>query len=211
MIRINLLPQKREMRREVGQGWIVAIMLVTALEIVILAFYHQVNLQELAKQKQLNSELEAQSAQIELTVKNHQQVKEQLQSLRSREEAINKLQTARTGPTAVLLELARLLTVGRGPTVDPDRLAQLSKDNPLAVFNASWDAHRLWLSSFTEHDRVVKIEGLARDGEDVSELARRLSLSNYFYEVKLLPAVREVDSKFKLDLVRFQLQAKVRY
>ena len=44
----------------------------------------------------------------------------------------------------------------------------------------------MWLTSFQESERVAKIEGLARDGDDVSELARRLNLSVYFAEVKLL-------------------------
>jgi type IV pilus assembly protein PilN len=211
VIRINLLPQKREVRRDSGQGWLVAVMLVTAVEVIILVLYHQVKLQELNKQKAINSELEAQAAQIESTVKNHAQVKQQLAALRSREEAIAKLQEARSGPTAVLLELAKVLTVGRGPTVDPDRLAQLAKDNPNAVFNVGWDVRRLWLQNFTERDRVVKIEGFARDGEDVSELARRLSLSNYFHEIKLLPSDRVKDASSKVEVIKFQLQAKVRY
>jgi type IV pilus assembly protein PilN len=211
VIRINLLPQKREVRREASQGWLVAVMLVAAVEVIGLVLYHQIKLQELNKQKAINSELESQAAQIESAVRNHEQVKQQLASLRAREEAIAKLQTARSGPTAVMLELARMLTDGRGPSVDPDRLAQLSKDNPLAVFNPGWDVRRLWIISFTEHDRVVKMEGFARDGEDVSELARRLNLSNSFSDVKLLPSVREVDAKTKVDLMKFQLQAKVRY
>jgi type IV pilus assembly protein PilN len=95
--------------------------------------------------------------------------------------------------------------------VDPDLLAQLRRDNPTIVFNPGWDARRLWLTSFQESDRVAKIEGLARDGDDVSELARRLNLSVYFAEVKLLPAVRSVDPDTKLELIKFQLQSKMRY
>ena len=211
MIRINLLPQKREARRDSGQGWLVAVMLLTALEVIILILYHQVKAGELTRQKNQNSELEKQCSQIVLTVKNHQQVKQQLQGCRAREEAITKLKAARTGPTAVLLEVARILTPGGGPTADSERIAQLSKDNPLAVPNASWDARRLWLTSFTEHERLVKIEGLARDGDDVSELAKRLMVSNYFSDVKLLPATSETDSKTKLAVKHFLLQAKVRY
>ena len=211
MIRINLLPQKREARREASQGWLVAVMLVTALEVIILVLYHQLQLQDLARQKTINSELASQAQQIETAVQNHEAVKKQLGVLRAREEAIGKLQTARSGPTAVLLELAHVLTEGRGPSVDADKLAQLSKDNPLAVFNPGWDTKRLWLTSFAEKDRMVKIEGYARDGEDVSELARRLGLSNYFTDVKLLPAAREVDAKTKVEVVKFQLQTKVRY
>jgi hypothetical protein len=58
---------------------------------------------------------------------------------------------------------------------------------------------------------VVKLVGLARDGEDVSEFLRRLSLSDYFYDVKLLPATKSVDPTSKLELVKFEMSAKVRY
>ena len=64
---------------------------------------------------------------------------------------------------------------------------------------------------FQESERVVKIDGLARDGDDVSELARRLNLSVDFTDVKLLPASKAVDTDSKLDVIRFQLQAKMRY
>ena len=128
-----------------------------------------------------------------------------------KEDAIAKLQSARTGPTAVLLELARIMTPGRGPSVDPERLNQLRRDNPLAVFNPSWDARRLWLTKFVEQQRKVRLEGVARDGEDVSELARRLQLSSLFHDVRLLPAKKQRDAKTGLDLVTFQLEAKVRY
>ena len=57
----------------------------------------------------------------------------------------------------------------------------------------------------------MKVGGLARDGEDVSEFLRRLSLSDYFYEVKLLPATKSIDPLTKLELVKFEMSAKVRY
>src|SRR5262249_35293129 len=102
------------------------------------------------------------------------------------------------------------LTRDKGPTADPERLAQLKKDNPLSVYNPSWDTRRLWLTNYVESDRVVKIEGLARDGSDVSELAQRLRLSTYFYDAALLPGKKEAE-KDKLELVTFALQLKVRY
>lgn len=211
MIRINLLPQKREARRDSGQGWLIVIMVAIAVEVVILGLYHQVKLQELAKQKQVNSELTNQISEIQATVKNHTEVKKKLEVLRAREDAITKLQVARSGPTAVLLELSRILTVGRGPSITPEELMQKKKDNPQDVHNVGWDARRLWMLSFKENQRVVKIEGVGHDGEDVSELARRLSLSKYFEDVVLLPAQQQVDADSKLNVVKFQLQSKVRY
>jgi len=211
VIRINLLPQKREARREGGQGWLIAVMIVVVLEVVVLGLYHQLKLQDLAKQRQVNQELNAQIAQIQSTVKNHDEVKQKLSVLRAREEAIAKLQAARSGPTAVLLELSRILTTGRGPTIPEDELQQKRKDSPNEVHNLGWDARRLWLSSYVEHERVVKLEGWAVDGEDVSELARRLALSQYFGDVVLLPGNRQTETATKMSVVKFQLQAKVRY
>jgi len=213
LIRINLLPQKRELKRgpEADQRWLLVVLGVVVAEIVLLFLLHQVKREELAKQVRKNAELSSQIEQIKKTVANHADVKAQLETLRAREDAIQKLQQARSGPTAVLLELSRVLTQGHGPSVDPDVLAQLRRDNPTAAYNPVWDPKRLWLTSFQETDRVVKIDGLARDGDDVSELARRLNLSMYFADVKLLPASKTVDVESKLDVIGFQLQAKMRY
>ena len=213
MIRVNLLPERREARRglDANQGWLLIVLAVFVVEIVLLFLFHQVKREELAKQMRSNEEVSRQIEQIKKTVANHAEIKAQLEVLRAREEAITKLQEARSGPTAVLLELSRVLTNGHGPTIDPDVLAQLRRDNPTAVYNPGWDAKRLWLTSFQENDRLVKIEGLARDGDDVSELARRLNLSTYFADIKLLPANRTTDSESKLEVIGFQLQAKMRY
>src|SRR6202035_2049215 len=135
-----------------------------------------------------------------------------LKELRDREDAIEKLQSARTGPTSTLLELSRLLTVGgHGPTTDRDKIEQLKRDNPTAVYNANWDPRRLWLTTYQEAERVVKMGGLARHGEDVSELERRLKLSDSFTDVKLLPGAKVADPLTHQELFQFQLSAKVKY
>jgi type IV pilus assembly protein PilN len=181
-------------------------------EVAGLLVYHGLKSDDLKEQADANKVLEGQIAEAKKAVTNHPQIKEQLAQLRAREDAIAKLQSARSGPTAVMLELARILTPGRGPSVDPDRLAQLRRDNPLAVYNPGWDARRLWVTKFVEQQRQVKLEGIARDGEDVSELARRMNLSRYFHDVKLLPGKKEklsgVDS---LDVIKFELEAQVKY
>jgi type IV pilus assembly protein PilN len=206
MIRINLLAQKKRAERSDGsQVWLAVVMVVVLAEVAALFVLHSFKAEELSDQQRKNNELTSQIDQAKRNVQNHEQVKSDLALLRARETAIQKLQSARSGPTAILMELARILTPGRGPSVDPDRLAQLRRDNPLSVFNPNWDARRLWITSYTEAQRQLKIEGKARDGEDVSELARRLNLSSYFYDVRLLPASREA------DFVKFSIEAKVRY
>jgi len=212
VIRINLLPQKRRAQQaEGGQLWAVVIILLVALEAVGFFIFHGQKEEELNAQRRKNAELTEQIEQTKASVKTHADVKAQLERLRAREDAISRLQSARTGPTAVLLELARLMTPGRGPSVDPDRLNQLRRENPLAVFNPAWDARRLWIGKYIEAERNVRLEGFARDGEDVSELARRMTLSSYFQDVRLLPAKRVNSPEAGMELVTFQLEARAKY
>jgi type IV pilus assembly protein PilN len=158
-----------------------------------------------------NDQVQSSIADIAKQIANHADVKNQLKDLRDREDAIAQLQAARTGPTAAMLELSRILTPGRGPTTDRDKMEQLKRDDPGAVPNPNWDPRRLWLTTYSDTARSVKLSGLARDGEDVSEFLRRLTLSDYFYDLKLLPASKEMDSVTHLELVKFELSAKVRY
>jgi type IV pilus assembly protein PilN len=214
VIRINLLPQKRGARgalHEQSQRWLLVVLGILVLEVVGLFLFHQTKLEELAEQKSKTDRLKTQIADIQRLVANHEEIKKALAALRAREEAIEKLQAARSGPTAVLLELAQLLTPGKGPTTDADRLAQLRKDNPNLVYMPGWDSRRLWLTSYLENDRTVRIEGMARDGNDVAELAQRLKLSSYFYDVTLLPGKKEAEKDARIEVVNFALQLKVRY
>ena len=212
MIRINLLPQKRRLDRGEGsQAWVLVLLVLFVLQVVGLFVFHGYRAEELTEQRRSNAELQSQIDQAKKTVANHQEVKTQLEQLRAREDAIAKLQSARSGPTGVLLELAQLLTPGRGPSIDPERLVRLRDENPGEVYKSGWDARRLWITSFVEKQRQVRLEGVARDGEDVSELAKRMMLSAYFEDVKFLPAKRTSDQESGIELLKFELQSKVRY
>jgi len=215
MIRINLLPQKREAARRASAGgsqqWLAVVGAVLALEVVGLILFHGHKNDELKTKVAENQKIDLSTKEIQKQISNHDEITAQLQELRDREAAIGKLQSARTGPTAVLLELAKILTPGRGPTADHDKLEQLKRDNPSAMFDPGWDAHQLWITTYSEGDRKVKITGQARDGGDVSEFLKRLSLSDYFYDLQLLPATKSVDSVTHLELVKFELSAHARY
>ncbi len=213
MIKINLLPQKRraEGASEGSQLWLAVAMVLFLAEVAGLFVFHGFKSEELKDQQRKNAELDSQIQQSKDAVKNHPDVKAKLERLKAREAAIDRLQKARSGPTAVLLELARILTPGRGPSVSPERLSQVRRDNPLAIYNSTWDPRRLWITGYTETQRKVRLEGLARDGEDVSELARRMNLSDYFANVMLLPAKQEKDAKTGVDVIKFALEAQVKY
>jgi type IV pilus assembly protein PilN len=215
VIRVNLLPSKRALGQGTGtqpsQRWLLVVLAAILLELFGFKLFHQSKEAEQKALQDSNQQLQTQINSAQDFVKNHDEIKKALATLRAREDAIAKLQSARSGPTAVLLELAQILTPGKGPTADPEKLKQLRAENPLNVYNASWDSRRLWLTSYIEGDRVVRIEGLARDGIDQSELAQRLRLSSYFYDVQLMPGKKETTSATKLEMVAFALQLKVRY
>jgi type IV pilus assembly protein PilN len=217
MVRINLLPDRRQTSRRIaasepGQLWMVAVVGAAALSVVVCLFVQKVKQNELSGVLAENDVAQGQIDAIAKQISDHPQITARLKELRDREAAIQKLQAGRTGPTSTLLELAHVLTVGgRGPTTDRDKVEQLKRDNPVMAYNPNWDPRRLWLTSYKEADRLVRMGGLARDGEDVSELERRLKLSDYFAEVKLLPGAKVADPQTHQELFQFELSAKVKY
>ncbi len=215
MIRVNLLPHAGERRTasEGSQTWLLFVMGVVVLEIVGLFFFHQTKQDELSQIQGQVNQLGSQVAEINDLVKNHAAVKKELEMMRAREDAIAKLQNARKGPTSVLLELSKVLTKGKGPTADPEKLEQLKQENPLAVYNPSWDPRRVWLTHYTEEERKVTLQGLARDGGDVYEFAQRLKLSRFFDDVRLKEGSQDKsgDKNDKLELIKFSLEVKVKY
>lgn len=216
MVRVNLLPDKRQHGRRMAateptQIWLLGVIGAFVGTIIVCLFVQKLKQDQLRDILALNGRIQGQIDTIKRQTANHPEIKAKLKELRDREEAIQKLQAARTGPTSTLLELAHMLTPGRGPTTDRDRLEQLKRDNPAEVYNPNWDPRRLWLTSYLESQRIVKLGGLARDGEDVSELERRLKASDYFADVRLLPGTKVVDSQSHQELFRFELSAKVKY
>jgi type IV pilus assembly protein PilN len=216
MVRINLLPDRKQTARRASGGdasqlWVLGVFGAMVATIVVCLFVQKVKQDEYTAILRENQNTQGQIDAIKKQIANHDEIKAKLKELRDREEAIQKLQAARTGPTSTLLELAHVLTQGRGPTTDRDKLEQMKRDNPTEVYNANWDPRRLWLTSYQESDRTVRLGGLARDGEDVSELERRLKLSDYFSDVKLLPGQKIVDGQTHQELFRFELSAKVKY
>lgn len=225
MIRVNLLPGKRETRRGAPAGggssaitpsdgsstWLLFVLGALLGTVLVCVFLWTAKLRELGKVENKNKELQASIDGIKAQISDHPRIKGRLKELKDREDAIDKLQNARTGPTSAMMELSHILSPGRGPSMDNARVEQLRRENPSALPNPNWDTRRLWLSQYAEQNRDVRITGLARDGEDVSEFLRRMTMSEYFSDVKLLPASKSMDAVTKIEVVRFQLSAKAKY
>jgi type IV pilus assembly protein PilN len=215
MIRINLLP---EAKRAVSTGgstqvWGIVYLLASFAWGVLLFFFYLNTKNTLDEQRAANAALDSEIQQAKLKSTNIGEVEAKLAKSRQLEDVVKKLQTARQGPTRVLLELSHILSEGGRPSVSAERLDAVRRENPLAGFNAGWDAKRLWLTSFTEADRKCAIRGYGKTNEDVAEFLRRLALSDLFQRVTLQSTAssRVEGSANTGTVVSFELSCQVRY
>lgn len=213
MIRINLLPAAKRTAASTGstQLWGAVYLLGLFLWGVLLFFVYLNYKGKLDEQRAANTALEQEIEQAKQKSANIGDVEAKLAKSRQLEDVVSKLQTARQGPTRVLMELSQLLSEGGGPSVSPERLAALRRENPLAGFNPSWDPRRLSLTAFTEQNRKCSIRGFGKTNEDVAEFLKRLNLSNLFEKVTLQATSAATEAESKLPIVNFELSCQVRY
>jgi len=215
MIRVTLLPRRREVKREGGRAWIAVLVAAALLEVVAIVIVHAGKKKELDDQLEANKAIEASIADKKTKVQNHEAVKKQLAEYQAREDAIAKLQAGRTGPTAMMLELSRVLTPRKMPTMDAETLEKLRRENPGAVPSEKWDPHRLWVTSFKESDRAVTIAGYGKTNDDVAEFLRRVTASKFFTDVTLVKTEEKMEKDNALGVtystISFEMKAKVKY
>ena len=214
MIRINLLPSaKRATGPTTGgaQGWVIGYLVAAVVTVVVLVVVYMGKSRELNEQLVQNNALRQEATDLESQSANIEEVRAELEQSRQLEAVVAELQRARYGPTAVLMELSRILSAGGGPTVDPQRLEEIRRQNPLAAFNTGWDPRRLWLVEFREDDRVCTIHGVGKTNEDVAEFLRRLTLSEKFERIELVKTEGTEDRETELPVISFELTCQVIY
>ena len=205
MIRINLLPQKRRRVDSGGGGeaWVLIAVALLLVEIGGLFVFHNTKEAELLVEKKKNQQVQAKIDASKEAVTNHKNVTAELEAMRAREDAIAKLQSARTGPTAVLLETARILTPGRGPSIDPEKLLQIRRDNPLAAYNPTWDTRRLWvhkhssggINTLNEGDQAQLIDSVLLK----NHFSLRTHLTTRFIDENLRIVAERITTSLRLD------------
>lgn len=218
MIRINLLPQaKRAARGPVAaapgssQAWAIVYLVAFVLWTVALAAIYIVYDNVLEEQNQQNAALDRQIQQLRTKSGRLEEVRAKIAASQRLEELVRELNAARLGPTRVMMELSRILSVDGGPTIDAQRLEELRRNNPLAGYNRSWDPRRLWVTDFEEQDRECRIRGEGKTNEDVAEFLRRLALSEIFEDVTLTKTEAREDRELGLSFIGFDLTCRVRY
>lgn len=215
MLRINLLATSRRGEPEKDSSsatlLVVAVLASFALTCTGLFVFHSSVANELETKQRANARGETEVRVVRSRIANHPRIREELALIRDRADAIAHLETARTGPTSMLVELSHLLSPGGRPSTDPAVLERVRRTSPSELYNPEWDPHRLWLTLFAEEARQVTMEGEGRTPADVGELMRRMMLSRYFADVRLERSEGAIDSETHLGVQRFKLVARVRY
>ncbi|MBO6938836.1 MAG: PilN domain-containing protein [Deltaproteobacteria bacterium] len=218
MIRINLMPRAKRAARATSTGgsgsstmWAGAYFGGALITIALCAVWYVSLDNELQAQIRANNELQQRIEDLRGQSQGLEEVQAKLQQSLALAEVVEQLEAGRTGPTRVLMELSNILSTGpgAGPTIDPEELERLRRDNPLAGFNRNWDPRRLSIAEFTEEDGETSIGGAGRTNEDVAEFLRRLALSEIFVGVTL-QETRAVEIE-GIELIGFEIHARVEY
>jgi type IV pilus assembly protein PilN len=179
MIRINLLPTKAARRRETFIQQIVVGAVLIILALLLCALELRQEKRELAAVEARAAKIKAEIERLQSVIAEVEQFKKDKAELQSKIDAIKKLQTQRSGPVKMMDELS---------TIIPPRL---------------------WLTSFRESSKSVKMEGAATDGVTIANFLEKLAQSKYFQDVRLIRVTQAMQKEFKI--LQFSIDCRIVY
>lgn len=142
MILINLLPHREEKRRQRKRAFYSGLGLAAVVGLGIGVVWYGVVLQMTSAQEERNSFLSAEIKRLDGQIKDIATLREEIESLKARQKAVEDLQTNRNVPVYLLDELVRYTPEG------------------------------MYLTSIKQNGDLVTISGVAQTNERVSELLR---------------------------------------
>lgn len=183
MIRINLLPH-REAKRKQKQAAFVALMALGGVAggaVVLLVGAW--NASRIAVQDERNLVLKTASAELDKKIADIKTLKEEIEALKARQQAVEDLQGDRNQPVYLLDELVRQTPEG------------------------------VYLKSFRQNGQLVTLNGYAQSQERVAELLRNVSGSSTWLERPNLTEVKIAtlgQSKTGRKVVEFQMDVAIK-
>jgi len=213
MIRVNLLKAKKGRRVDPGDRAFILMGAAVLIGIGAIAVVHLTTSAELAKIERANDLTKDDIERLKVELGDYDQIKTQRAELLRQSKTIEELKAGRTGPVFVMRELSEILTPNKGPTFDRVTYEERLRRDPNIGYSASWDPRRVWLESYEETARKVKIKGAAKSNEDVAEFLKRLQLSVFFSDVtpESTAQVSQRSSAGSVKSVSFSLSAAVTY
>ena len=152
MIRINLLPHREEKRRQRKAAFMRMLVLSAAsgaaLVIAAAGFFAT----RISNQTQRNDFIKAENAKLDEQIKEIAALKQEIDGLKARQQAVEDLQSDRNQPVYLMDELVKQVPEG------------------------------IYLRSFKQDNQRVVLNGYAQSNERVSELLRNLSNNSPWLE-----------------------------
>jgi len=183
MIRINLLPH-REAKRKLKQTAFVALLALGGiLGVVVVLVVSGYNASMISIQNERNLVLKTANDELDVKIKSIADLKQEIEALKARQQAVEDLQGDRNQPVYLLDELV--------------------KNTPAGVY----------LKGFKQDGQRVVVNGVAQSQERVAELLRNLSGGSSWLEKPELTEVRAAtlaQSKTGKKVVEFTLAVLIR-
>ncbi len=145
MVRINLLPHREEKRRQRKAAFVALLVLSALIGAAIVLAVGGYNARAIAVQEQRNQVLKTAIAALDVKIARIATLKQEIEALKARQQAVEDLQGDRNQPVYLLDELV--------------------KQTPEGVY----------LKSFRQDGQRVAVNGYAQSQERVSELLRNLA------------------------------------
>jgi type IV pilus assembly protein PilN len=152
MVKINLLPHREERRKQRKKEFTALLVLsaiVGALIVLLVGGYFSARL---SSQEQRNTYIKAENAKLDVQIKEVADLKQEIDALKARQQAVEDLQADRNQPVYLMDELVQQVPEG------------------------------VYLRSFKQDGQRVALNGYAQSNERVSELLRNLSNNSPWLE-----------------------------
>lgn len=183
MIRINLLPHREAKRKQKQKAFVAMLVLGGLLGAAVVLLVGGWNASRIAIQEQRNLALKNENAKLDRKIKDIATLKEEIEALKSRQQAVEDLQGDRNQPVYLLDELVR--------------------QTPDGVF----------LKSVKQDGQRVVLNGIAQSQERVAELLRNLSGQSPWLEAPDLTEVKAAtvtQNKATRKVVEFTLAVNIK-
>jgi type IV pilus assembly protein PilN len=152
MIRINLLPHREEKRRQRKAAFVAFMVFAALIGAGIVLVVGGYNARAIAVQEGRNGELKTAIAALDGKIKQIATLKQEIEALKARQQAVEDLQGDRNQPVYLLDELVRQTPPG------------------------------VYLKAFRQEGQRVTVNGYAQSQERVSELLRNMSSASPWLE-----------------------------
>lgn len=183
MIQINLLPHREAKRKQKQKAFVAMLVLGGLLGAAVVLLVGGWNASRIAIQEQRNLALKNENAKLDKKIKDIATLKEEIEALKSRQQAVEDLQGDRNQPVYLLDELVR--------------------QTPDGVF----------LKSVKQDGQRVTLNGVAQSQERVAELLRNLSGQSPWLEAPDLTEVKAAtvtQNKAARKVVEFTLAVNIK-